>query len=111
MDPKTKAKAQDLGPKVKAKAKNLSAKAKAKDLGPKAKAKDLGPKVKAKAKNLSAKAKAKDLGPKAKAKDSRCQCQISHWSFYIIFNYNNSGFIQRVFVITSNALDVLVCGK
>ena len=39
-------------------------------------------------KNLKLKAKANDLCPKAKAKakDSMCQRQISHRSFYIIFN-------------------------
>jgi len=58
--------------------KDLGLKAKAKDLDPMDKAKDLGPKAKPKA-------KAKDLGPNAKAKDSRCQGQIFHRSFYIVF--------------------------
>ena len=60
---------------------------KAKDFGPKAK--DFGLKANdfgLKAKDLSTKATAKDLGPKAKAKASRCQSQIFHRSFYIIFN-------------------------
>ena len=59
LDPKTKTKAKDLDPKAMAKAKNL------------------GPKVKTKTKEFSV---------KAKAKDSRCQIQIFHWSFHIIFN-------------------------
>ena len=49
------------------------------------KAKDLYPKAKAKAKDLGPKAKAKDLSATAKAKDLKCQGQISHRSFHIVF--------------------------
>jgi len=45
---------------------------------------DVNKDLRLKAKDLDP--KAKDLGPKTKANDSRCQRQIFHQSFYIIFN-------------------------